>query len=116
MRPEQLLEMNEYPTSAAFTEIEKAVLRLSDAMTLTPAHVPDDLFDELRRHMSEQQLVELSSAIAWENYRARFNRVFGVESEDFSRGAYCPLPVPHPSSPDVAAGPDSAPEPNDVAR
>jgi len=36
--------MNEYPTSAAFTEIEKAVLRLSDAMTLTPAHVPDDLF------------------------------------------------------------------------
>ena len=69
MRPEQLLEMNEYPTSAAFTEIEKAVLRLSDAMTLTPAHVPDDLFDELRTHMSEQQLVELSSAIAWENYR-----------------------------------------------
>jgi hypothetical protein len=27
--------------------------------------------------------VELGAAIAWENYRARSNRVFGFESEGF---------------------------------
>jgi alkylhydroperoxidase family enzyme len=31
----------------------------------------------LRRHFNEAQLVELATAIAWENYRGRFNRVFG---------------------------------------
>jgi hypothetical protein len=31
-------------------------------------------------------------AIAWENHRARFNRVFGVLAEGFSEGAFCPMP------------------------
>ncbi len=62
-------------------------------MTLTPCDIPDELFSELCDHLSPEQLVEITSAIAWENYRARFNRVFDVESEDFSEGAFCPMPV-----------------------
>ncbi len=69
------------------------VLRLADAMTATPAAVSEQLFKELLGHFSERQLTELASALAWENYRARFNRVFLVESEQFSAGAYCPLPI-----------------------
>jgi alkylhydroperoxidase family enzyme len=69
------------------------VLRLADAMTSTPAAIDDALFDELRRAFAEPQLVELASAFAWENYRARFNRVFDVEAEQFSDGAFCPLPL-----------------------
>jgi hypothetical protein len=38
-------------------------------------------------------MVELTSAIAWENYRARFDHAFGIESQEFSAGAFCPLPV-----------------------
>ncbi len=38
------------------------------------------------------QLVELTAAIAWENYRARFDHAFGIEAQGFSAGAYCPLP------------------------
>lgn len=60
---------------------------------MTPAVVSEELFQQLRDHFSERQIVELTSALAWENYRARFNRVFLVESEEFSSGAYCPLPV-----------------------
>ncbi len=63
-------------------------------MVSTPATVADDLFAELRAEYTERELVELASAIAWENYRARFNRVFAIESEGFSRGAFCPLPTP----------------------
>jgi hypothetical protein len=37
-------------------------------------------------------MVELTSAIAWENYRARFDHAFGIEAEGFSAGAFCPLP------------------------
>lgn len=68
------------------------MLRLTVALTNTPAEVSDELFHALRKQFSERQLVELNSAIAWENYRARFNRTFAIESEDFSKGQYCPLP------------------------
>ena len=51
-----------------------------------------ELFEDLKSRLSEPQLVELTSAIAWENYRARFDHAFGIGSEGFSEGAYCPLP------------------------
>jgi hypothetical protein len=37
--------------------------------------------------------VELTSALAWENYRARFDHTFGIESEGFSAGAFGPVPA-----------------------
>lgn len=52
----------------------------------------DELFTALRQEFTEPQLVELTTAIGWENYRARFNRTFAIASEGFSEGAYCPLP------------------------
>ena len=38
-------------------------------------------------------MVELTSAIAWENYRARFDYALKVESQGFSKGEFCPMPV-----------------------
>ncbi|HSM37560.1 MAG TPA: hypothetical protein VK837_14245 [Longimicrobiales bacterium] len=93
MTQEQLESLSSYDTSPAFGPAERAALRLADAMVGTPAEVPATLFAELREHFSEEQLVELAAALAWENYRARFNRVFDVGSEDYSEGAYCPMPV-----------------------
>ena len=68
------------------------MLRLTVALTRTPADVSDELFEALRREFSERELVELNAAIAWENYRSRFNRTFDIQPEDFSRGKFCPLP------------------------
>ena len=83
-----------FETSNAFNANEKLVLRLTVALTRTPANVDDRLFADLRDAFTEPQLVELTTAIAWENYRARFNRMFGVLSEGFSEGAFCPMPEP----------------------
>jgi alkylhydroperoxidase family enzyme len=81
-----------FETSPHFKEQEKLVLRLATGLTRTPSDVLDELFAALRAEFSERELVELSSAIAWENYRARFNRTFATESEGFSEGQFCPLP------------------------
>jgi alkylhydroperoxidase family enzyme len=89
---EQLMDMGRFEESGKFTEQEKNVLRLTVALARTPASVPDELFAGLRREFSERQLVELTAAIAWENYRARFNRMFAIEAEGFSHGKFCPLP------------------------
>lgn len=90
---EKLRELADFETSAAFSAEEKLVLRYATALTETPVHVPDELFAELARTFSPRELVELSSAVAWENYRARFDHAFGVEAEGFSAGAFCPLPA-----------------------
>ena len=85
------------PASATlFGEVERCVLRYADGMTDTPVDVSDELFAELRGHLEEIQIVELTSAFAWEHYRARFDHALGVESEGFSEGAFCPVP---PGSP-----------------
>ena len=52
-------------------------------MTATPAQVTPQLRERLKQRFSTPQLVELGAAIAWENYRARSNRVFGFGSEGF---------------------------------
>lgn len=73
--------------------MERLALGYADAMTRTPVEVPNALFARLRERFSEAQLVELTSAIAWENYRARFDHAFGIEGENFTEGAVCAMPV-----------------------
>lgn len=68
-----------------FAAPEAALLRMTDAMADTPANVSDELYAELRRHFSEEQLIELAASAAQENYRARYNRVFEVGSDGLYR-------------------------------
>ena len=93
VRAEQITALPDYLESAEFDAVERAVLAYADAMTTTPTSVDDRLFARLRQHFDEAQLVELTAAIAWENYRARFNRALGVESDHFAEGNACALPV-----------------------
>jgi alkylhydroperoxidase family enzyme len=85
-------DLANFETSPHFSDEEKLVLRLAVELTRTPANVSDALYEALRHRFSERELVELNAAIAWENYRARFNRTFAVEAEGFSEGKFCPLP------------------------
>ena len=68
-----------------FTPAEIALLRMADAMSDTPSNVNDELYQELRRHFSEEQLIELAATAALENFRARYNRVFDVGSDGLYR-------------------------------
>ena len=92
---QQLLELSQYQTSDAFDDLERAALDLAVAMARTPTDIPSELTQRLRKDLDEAQLVELAATIAWENYQARFNRVFGVRSSGFSEGAFCALPEKH---------------------
>jgi alkylhydroperoxidase family enzyme len=67
---------------AVFTDKERLVIELADAMADTPANVSADLYTHLRNEFSEEQLLELGAQIAFENYRARLNRIFDVESDE----------------------------------
>ena len=71
-----------------FSAAEQALIQMADALSGAPVKVSDDLYAELRRHFSEEQLIELAADAAQENYRARWNRVFDVGSD----ALYCAIP------------------------
>jgi alkylhydroperoxidase family enzyme len=69
-----------------FNDTERLVIELADAMTDTPSNISDDLYTRLRKQFSEEQLMQLGAQIAFENYRARWNRIFNVESDNLYEG------------------------------
>lgn len=69
-----------------FNDTERLVIELVDALTDTPSNVSDDLYARLRNQFSEEQLMQLGGHIAFENYRARWNRLFNVESDNLYQG------------------------------
>jgi alkylhydroperoxidase family enzyme len=80
--------LGDYRNSDFFSPREKLALELCERMTYTDRRVTDGFFDDLKRHFSEEELVELAAIIALENFRSKFNPVFAVESQNF-----CPLPA-----------------------
>lgn len=78
--------------SPRFTALEKQVLDYAVAMTDAPMVVEKPLFDALVAALGVPGMVELSAAIAWENFRARFNHAFGAEEEGYSQQMACLLP------------------------
>ena len=90
---DQVRELARHRESDAFDELERLVLDYAEAMSSTPVAVSDELFAALREHFDEAQLVELTSVIALENYRARFNWALGIGSQGFAEGAGCPIPA-----------------------
>ena len=70
--------------ATCFDELERMVLEYSQAMTATPVQMDDGLVGRLRRHLTEEQLVELTATVALENWRARVNAAHGLASQGFS--------------------------------
>jgi alkylhydroperoxidase family enzyme len=96
---EQLLALPDYEHSPLFSEEERAVLRYADAMTRTPVHVPDALFDALKARYTDRQILEVTAAIAWENFHARVNHALDLEAEGVvSRVCLVPAGVQPPGS------------------
>ncbi len=89
---EQLRALPDYEHSSLFSEEERAVLRYADAMTRTPVRVPDALFAALKARYTDRQILELTAAIAWENFHARVNHALDLEAEGVA-SQVCLVPV-----------------------
>jgi alkylhydroperoxidase family enzyme len=90
---EELLALPTYRTSPLFSDAEKLVLDYVVGMSRTPVDVPEDLFDQLKSHFTDAQLVELTHVIAGENMAGRFNVALGVGAAGFSEGMVCAVPA-----------------------
>ena len=80
--------LGDYRKSPIFSKRERLALELAERMTYTGKRVTDSCFKRLKRHFTDEELVEMAAIIALENFRSKFNPVFAVESQGF-----CPLPA-----------------------
>jgi alkylhydroperoxidase family enzyme len=78
---EKIEALSEYATSPLYDEVEKLALEYADTMTITGRDVSEDLFARLRKAFSEDEIVELTASIAWENSSSKFNRALRVPSQ-----------------------------------
>ncbi|HEY7322062.1 MAG TPA: hypothetical protein VIE89_31230 [Candidatus Binatia bacterium] len=82
-----------YRESRLFSPRERVALELAERMTYTAKRVTDSFFKRLKRHFTDEEIVELAAIVALENFRSKFNPVFGIEANGF-----CSLPAVNAAS------------------
>lgn len=80
---EKLAEVTAWRDSKLFSEAERLALEYAERITYTDQKVDDALVDLLKKHYTDAQLVELTAAIAMENFRSKFNPPLGIEAQGF---------------------------------
>jgi alkylhydroperoxidase family enzyme len=79
----KLAEVATWRDSKLFSEAERVALEYAERITYTDQKVDDAFFGRLKQHFNEAQIVELTAAVALENFRSKFNPTLGVESQGF---------------------------------
>lgn len=80
---EKIEALENYATSDLYNTAERIALEYADSMTITGRDVSDELFARLGSFYSEDEIVELTATIAWENSSSKFNRALRVPSQQF---------------------------------
>jgi alkylhydroperoxidase family enzyme len=80
---EKLGEVLAWRDSKLFSPMERAALEYAERITTTGQKVDDALFAELKQHFTDAEIVELTAAIAMENFRSKFNPPLGIEAQGF---------------------------------
>lgn len=76
----QLDTLDRWQDSTALTPAQRAVLAYTDAMT-RDIHVPDAVFEALRGHFNQREIVELTATIGGYNLVSRFLEALAVDPE-----------------------------------
>ena len=71
----------EYETSPLFTDAERAALRVAQSAASVPNMVTDEDMEELKRHFTDRQIVELVGQVAVFGFLNRWNDTMATELE-----------------------------------
>lgn len=72
----------DYQSSPLFTPAERAALDVAVAAGAVPNSVTDEMFTELRKHWSDDQVVEIVGVIAMFGFLNRWNDTFATPLEE----------------------------------
>lgn len=89
---QRLQDIENYSTSALFTDDERAAIAYADAMTTDPHSISDEQVADLRNRFGEAGVIELTYQVGVENMRARMNSALGIAEQGFNSGDACRVP------------------------
>ncbi len=77
--------LSSWEQSQLFDEKEKVVLEYTEAVTYTDKQVTNELMDRLKNFFNEDEIIELTGLIAFQNLSSKFNSALDVESQEFCK-------------------------------
>jgi len=84
---EKVEKLDQWKESDLFDDVEKLVLEYTEAVTYSDRQVSDELMERLKKIFSEDEIVELTGLIAFQNLSSKFNSALDVPPQGF-----CKLP------------------------
>lgn len=79
---EKLDAVWEFRTSTHFSEAERVALEFAIAAASVPNDVTDALFERIKRHWSEGQIVEIAGVVAFFGFMNRWNDSMATPLEE----------------------------------
>jgi uncharacterized peroxidase-related enzyme len=83
----KLAALAKFASAAVFDARERAALAYAEAMTASHTGVDDRIFATLRSEFDEDEIIELTALVAFQNMTSRFNAALRIPAQGF-----CPLP------------------------
>ena len=85
---DEVAALGHWRDSSLFDARERSALDYAEAVTLSGPGVTESHFDALRRHFTDDAIIELTGVIAFQNLSSKFNAALGVPPQGF-----CELPT-----------------------
>lgn len=82
---DKIRHLGKFQDSALFSEVEKIALEYAETMTRSSDKIPDELFQKLKLHFTDDAVVELTALIAFQNLSSKFNSALDAAAFGFCK-------------------------------
>ncbi|MGB3811104.1 MAG: carboxymuconolactone decarboxylase family protein [Parvibaculum sp.] len=79
---EQIQAIPHWQVADCYSEIERAVLAYTDGLVLSGGRVPDGVFAVLKKHLSDEEILELTYTTALYDFHAVIAKALRLEYDD----------------------------------
>ncbi len=81
--PAKVEALQTWRASSLFDEMERVALEYAEAVTRSDYQVDDDQVSQLKKYFNEDEIVELTGLIAFQNMSSKFNSALSVPPQGF---------------------------------
>ena len=96
----QIQALPSWGSATVFSELERAVLAYTDDLVLSGGRVPDGTFEVLKRHLSDEAILELTYITCTYEMHATMCRALQLEYDDVSE-RIVEIPIPDGEGRDI---------------
>lgn len=100
MSEEKIQAIPHWQVSDVFSTLERAILAYTDGLVLEGGRVPDGVFDVLKEHLSDEEILEFTYVTCTYDMHATMSRALKLEFDDVEE-RMVEVPAPKGSSYDV---------------